>query len=170
MTIVNEPTARAILDAAHAAWNRRDLEDMLTWYCDDLTYFCNMGASDGGPLRVHGKAEMRAFLEPVLSVADCTSVPMSFNYRDGIGRAQVEVVIRHRKSGQQLQGTYRQILFFEDSKILALEEFHDAARMQAFWRLVQGLEEIVADPGKKKRATIQQLLADAHKPQPPFAK
>ena len=69
---LNEPTARSILEAAHAAWNRQDLEEMLGWYHDEITYFCNMGGSDGNALRLYGKADMRAFLEPVLRVADAS--------------------------------------------------------------------------------------------------
>ena len=135
---INELTARSILEAAHAAWNRQDIEAMLDWYADDLTYFCNTGGSDGDALRLYGKADMRAFLEPVLKVADCISVPCSFTYRDGIGRAHIEVVLRHRETGHTLQGTYRQLLFYRDFRISAVEEFHDAARMKAFWAMVQG--------------------------------
>lgn len=162
--ILNELTARAILEAAHAAWSKQDVEAMLTWYHDDLSYYCNMGGSDGNALRLFGKSDMRAFLEPVIKVADCISVPISFSYQNGMGRAQVEVIIRHRESGNVLNGTYRQILLFEDYKIKALEEFHDAARMRAFWEMVQG----PANPIGKNRSTITRLISDALKPQPPF--
>ena len=161
---INEPTARGILEAAHAAWNRRDIDAMLEWYHDDLTYFCNTGGSDGGALRLYGKADMRAFLSPVLNVADCISVPCSFTYQDGMGRAHIEVVLRHRKTGHTLQGTYRQLLFFRDFKISALEEFHDAARMKAFWAMVQGPQ----NEAHKNRTTVSRMLLNALKPQPRF--
>ena len=161
---INEPTARSILEAAHAAWNRQDIEAMLEWYHDDLTYFCNTGGSDGDALRLYGKADMRAFLTPVLKVADCISVPCAFTYQDGIGRAQIEVVLRHHETGHTLQGTYRQLLFYRDFKIQAVEEFHDAARMKAFWAMVQGPQS----PISKSRTTVSMMLSEALKPQPRF--
>ena len=163
---LNEPTARSILEAAHAAWNRQDLEDMLTWYHDDIAYYNNTGGIDGNVLKLYGKEEMRAFLQPVLDIADCISVPLTFNYRDDVGRAQVEVVIRHRQSGMKVKGTYRQFVTFQDFQIIALEEFHDAARMKAFWAMVHGH----VDPISKNRPAISKMLADALRTQPPFPK
>ena len=161
---LNEPTARSILEAAHAAWNRQNLEDMLTCYHDDITYYNNTGGIDGNVLKLYGKEDMRAFLQPVLDIADCISVPLTFNYRDDVGRAQVEVVIRHRQSGMELKGTYRQFVTFQNFQIIALEEFHDAARMKAFWTMVQG----PASPVQKNRTIISKLLSEALRPQPPF--
>ena len=161
---INEPTARGILEAAHATWNRQDIESMLDWYHDDLTYFCNTGGSDGDALRPYGKADMRAFLAPVLKVADCVSVPYSFSYQDGIGRAHIEVVLRHRETGHTLQGTYRQLVFFRDFKIQAIEEFHDAARMKAFWAMVHGPQS----PTTTSRTTVSKMLWEALRLQPRF--
>ena len=160
---LNEPTARSILEAAHAAWNRQDLEDMLTWYHDDIAYYNNAGGIDGNVVKLYRKSDMRAFLQPLLNVADCMSVPLTFNYRDGVGRAQVEVVIRHRRSGIKLKGTYRQFVTFQDLQIIAHEEFHDAARMKAFWAMVQS----PANPVEKNRTIIAKLLSQALRPQPP---
>ena len=133
---LGEAKARSILKAAHIAWSCGDIDGMLAQYVDDLTYFCNTGAPDGGPLELFGKPDMWAFLEPVLQIAECTTVPISFSYEDGVGRAQIDVVLRHLKTGHTLTGLYRQVVKFDGDKISAVEEFHDAARMRAFWNMV----------------------------------
>ena len=133
---LDEGAAATIIGAAHSAWSRGDLEGMLSWYCDDLTYFCNTGGPDGGALRLVGKSDLRAFLRPLLAVADCITTPATFTYRDGVGRAHIEVALRHLKSGHVLTGLYRQVIWFDGLQIAALEEFHDAARMRAFWAMV----------------------------------
>lgn len=135
--VLNEPMANAIFEAIHVAWSRQDLDAMLAWFCDDLTYFCNTGAKDLGPIRLHGKAEMRAFLQPIIDVAECVTVPVSFTFQNNIGRAQIEGYLKHRATANLLTAQYRQVVFFDRDKVTALEEFHDAARMRAFWRMVK---------------------------------
>lgn len=161
---LNEPTARSILEAAHAAWSKQNIDGMLDWYDDRLTYFCNVGGADGGELRLYGKADMRAFLSPVTAVADCVTVPFAFTFSNGIGRAQIEVYIKHRESGNLLHGTYRQVVEYRDYKIFAVEEFHDAARMRAFWAMVLG----PAIPDSKNSIIVSKLLRDALTQKPPF--
>jgi ketosteroid isomerase-like protein len=148
MTVLNEDTARAILEAFHAAWSKGNVEGMLSWCHDDVTNFLNMGAADGGPLRLFGKAEMRGFLLPVVDIAESVTVPVSFTFRDNIGRAQIEAYIQHRKTRNVLSGTFRQVIIFEGFKIAAIEEFHDGAKMKAFWEMV-AREEHQADQARE---------------------
>lgn len=133
---MNEETAKAILDAAHAAWSDGDLERMLSWYDEDLVYLANLGGPEGGPLRLEGKAALRAFLIPIIEVAESMSVTDSFQFADGVGRAQISCFLRHRTTGHVLSGTYRQRIIFKQDRVVQLEEFHDAAKVGAFWRLV----------------------------------
>jgi ketosteroid isomerase-like protein len=130
--------AREILDTAHAAWSRGDIEGVLAQYVDDLTYRCNTGGPNGAPLSIVGKRALRAFIESIAAVADSMSVTDYFRYQDGIGRASVECYIRHKGTGHMLAGSYRQIVTYRDGKIARSEEYHDAAKMAAFWRLIAG--------------------------------
>lgn len=141
---LTEEMARLIVEGAHRAWTQKDLDSMLSWYVDDLTYLCNVGGRDGGPLFLTGKEELRDFLLPVTEVADATSTLLEFRFQDGVGRARIDSELRHRKTGVVLKGTYRQVLTFANDKIAKLEEFHDAARMRAFWNLVSSVNP---DPG-----------------------
>ena len=61
-----------------------------------------------------------------------------FRFSDGVGRALIGAVIRHKDTGHKLAGTFRQVVYYRNNQIAQLEEFHDAARMAAFWRLVAG--------------------------------
>lgn len=135
---LDEHRARMILDQSHAAWSRGDIEGVLGCFSDDVTYCCNTGAPDGGPLIIVGKSEYRAMLQPIIAVAESVSVPEYFRFADGVGRAKVDCYIRHRTTHHTLVGSYRQIATFSGGRISRLEEFHDAAKMIAFWRMISG--------------------------------
>lgn len=100
---------------------------------------------------------MRGFLEPILKLADCISTPLSFSYSDCVGRAQIHFQLRHKETGNVLRGTFRQIVGFQDQRIISLDEFHDAARMNTFWSMVQG----PVNPVNRNRPIISKLLSDA---------
>ncbi|WP_198011167.1 nuclear transport factor 2 family protein [Hyphomicrobium zavarzinii] len=132
--------AREILDSTHNAWSRGDVEALLALYADDLTYWCNAGSLDGVPYVIEGKQGLRTFLRSILSVAESATATEHFQFEEGIGRAKVEAYIRHRRTGHVLSGSYRQIITFRGRKIIRLEEYHDAAKMAAFWRMVTSEE------------------------------
>ena len=139
---VDELKARIILDMAHAAWSRGDIEGVLDNYVDDLTYVCNTGGPDGGPLLIAGKQGLREMLLSISEVAESVSVSEYFRYEDGIGRAKIECYIRHKTTRHVLVGSYRQIMTYRGDKIERMEEFHDAAKMIAFWQMISGDEAI----------------------------
>jgi ketosteroid isomerase-like protein len=135
---IDEHRARMILDRAHAAWSRGDVEGVLSQYVEDLTYCCNTGGVDGGPLMITGKQGLREMLQPIVDVAESVSVSEYFRFNEGMGRAKIECYIRHRKTRHMLVGSYRQLVTYRGDKIERLEEFHDAAKMVAFWRMISG--------------------------------
>jgi hypothetical protein len=47
-----------------------------------------------------------------------------------------------------LSGQYRQVFTFKNDKIIQLEEFHDAAKLATFWRLVTQTEAMVAEANR----------------------
>lgn len=135
---LDEHRARMILDSSHAAWSRGDIEGVLSNYVDDLTYYCNTGGPDGGPLSIVGKQALRDMLQPIADVAESVSVSEYFRFSDGIGRAKIECYIRHRTTHHTLVGSYRQLVTYRGNRIARMEEFHDAAKMIAFWRMISG--------------------------------
>jgi ketosteroid isomerase-like protein len=127
-----------ILQATHAAWSTGDVEGVVSHFVDDVTYFCNTGGPDGGPLTIQGKKPYREFLQQIVEVAESVSVSEYFRFADGIGRAKIECYIRHKTTRHTLVGSYRQLVTYRGDKIERLEEFHDAAKMIAFWRMISG--------------------------------
>lgn len=135
---LDEHRARMILDSTHAAWSRGDVEGLLRYYVDDVSYFCNTGGPDGGPLLITGKQAYGEMLQMIADVAESVSVAEFFRFQDGVGRANVECYIRHKQTRHTLVGSYRQLITYRGDKIARTEEFHDAAKMIAFWRMVTG--------------------------------
>lgn len=137
--------ARSVLDATHNAWCKGEIERLLSYYADDCTYWCNAGTLDGAPFIIEGKQGLRTFLASITAVAESASVIDHFQFEDGIARASIEAYIRHRRTGHVLAGSYRQVVFYRGRKIARCEEYHDAAKMAAFWRLVTS-DETAEDP------------------------
>jgi ketosteroid isomerase-like protein len=135
---IDEHRARLILNAAHAAWSNGDIEGVLNQYTDDLTYWSNTGAPDGGPLVIEGKDGLREMLNSIVAVAESVSVAEYFRFIDGTGRANIECYIRHKTTGHTMVGSYRQVVTYRGDRISRTDEFHDAARMAAFWRMITG--------------------------------
>lgn len=135
---LDEHRARMIVESAHAAWSRGDVDGAVRYCADGITYFCNTGGPDGGPLTIVGKEAYRQFLQQIVDVAESVSVPEYFRFEDGVGRTTIDCYIRHKTTRHTLVGSYRQLVTYDGPWIVRLEEFHDAAKMIAFWRMISG--------------------------------
>lgn len=131
----DEYRARSVLEAAHNAWCKADIDRVLSYYASDCTYWCNAGI-DGTPFVLEGKPAFRAYLQSIISAAESRTVIDLFQFDGDTARAQVDAYVRHRGTGHVLAGSYRQIVTYRGTKIWRIEEYHDAAKMAAFWRLV----------------------------------
>lgn len=145
MRKLDEHMARSLLESSHDAWCKGEIERLLSYYVDDCTYWCNCGSLDGSPFIIEGKPHYRTFLMSISSVAESASVIEHFQFEDGVARVKAEAYIRHRRTGHVLSGTYRQVVTYRGRKILRTEEFHDAAKMAAFWRMVTCDETAAAE-------------------------
>jgi ketosteroid isomerase-like protein len=134
---ISEEMARELIYALHDAWNKRDIEALLSVYADDFSFWANVGGPDGGPLVMNGKADLRQFFE-VWKDFDCLSVPQNFHFENGVGRCSVEFYICDPRSGLKHASTYRQLLTYRDDRILRMEQYHDARAMAAFLSLMSG--------------------------------
>jgi len=132
----DETIARDVLDSAHVAWSKGDVEAILQCCTDDLVYWSNTGGPWGRPLELEGKAALHDFLTSIVEVAECVSATDYFTFASGTGRAKVECYIRHRQTGLFHSCTFRQLVTFRGSRIAKLEDYHDAAMMTSFWRLI----------------------------------
>lgn len=126
--------ALAVIEAAHEAWNNGDIDKMLESYVDDMVSITNTGP-DGGPMRIEGKAAFRACFEPIMSILDTKTSIVAFQLKGTTARVRFRAYLRHYATGLEMTGTYREICTFRENKIWKIEDFHDAAKMSAFWRL-----------------------------------
>jgi ketosteroid isomerase-like protein len=129
-------TAHNILITVHDAWSNGALERMLSHYADDVVYWCNAGHVQGQPFQMDGKQGLRTFLHTILAVAESGSSVADFKFEDGVGYATINAYVKHRRTGHEISGTYKQIITFRNRKISRLEEFHDGEKMSTFWRMV----------------------------------
>lgn len=129
-----ESEAVELLHAAHEAWNKRDVARLLDLFVDDMTYWSNVGGLQG-PTIIPGKPAFQQYVAGLENM-EGLSVPHSFKFKDGIGSASVEFFLRDRRTGHSHSGTFRQVLYYRDNKILRIEEYHDAAALAAFMNLL----------------------------------
>lgn len=123
----------------------RDLDRMLSYYSPDVVYTCNAEVVGSEPVRYTGREGMRSFLEPLLSVIECISVMDAMHF-DGIrARTTISCYTKHIATGIVLSGQYRQVIRFKNGLIDQLEEFHDAAKLASFWKLVAHTENLARD-------------------------
>jgi ketosteroid isomerase-like protein len=134
---LNYDTAKAIVEEAHRAWSATDIDAVLRTYADDIWFQRNAADMSSAPLVVQGRAAMGDFLRDIASKAPGMATVESFQFHSGIGRSRVRYFLRDRETGQSLSGTYRQIVMFRGMLISRIEQFHDAARLAAFFRLIE---------------------------------
>jgi ketosteroid isomerase-like protein len=127
--------ALALVETSHHEWCRGNLDGMFAQYSDDMEFWCNAGDPSGGPVEMKGKEAFRESLAAVLRTTRCWSNMLSFDYDEGRARILAEYRMEHIASAVTLRGTYRQIVFYKSRKIRRLEEYHDAGRLNAFWKL-----------------------------------
>ena len=125
------------MEAAHVAWNAGSLEGVLDKYVDDLVYISNAEGENGGPLTIYGKEAFRHRFAPVLAAVESKTAIEGFHFQDGLARVRLSTFVRHRTTGHVLTGSFRQLMHFRQLQICKLEDIHDAAKMRAFWQLVQ---------------------------------
>lgn len=139
--------AETIVNACHDAWSTRDLDRMFRLYDPEAVYACNTEEGVAAPVRYVGDAH-RAFLTSLLDLIESVSVVEGFQFSGNTARTTVGCYMKHYSTGIVLSGQYRQVYTFKNDKIIQLEEFHDAAKLATFWRLVTQTEAMLTDANR----------------------
>ncbi len=130
-------TGRAAIQGFNAAWDNNDVDGALACFADDAVYVVNIadtGLSFGG--KKSGKAAIRAAFVRMRSDFDVILYrPFPVSGDDETLHGQVEFIYRHKHSGEDLSGRFRHVWTVRDGVIVRCEEYHDAARIEAFMRL-----------------------------------
>ncbi len=127
--------AFALVETSHHEWRRANLDGLFNQYNDHMEFWCNVGGPDGEPVEIKGKAAFRETLAAVIRTTRCWSGISTFDYDGTRARTLADYRLQHIASAVSLKGTYRQVVYFERGKIQRLEEYHDAGRLNAFWKL-----------------------------------
>lgn len=133
--MLTDEQARALIESAHSAWSRGDLDAMLALFCDDMEFWCNAGDPSGGPIEFKGKKDFGLSLEPILRTTNAKSRVVSFRFDGEVAHVRASIRIESLISGAKIVAEYRQLVRFKGHQIVRMEEFHDAGLLTAFWKL-----------------------------------
>lgn len=135
-----------ILEAGYASWAARDLPATLSVFSVDVVFAIHV-PPEVAPLagEVHGRDELALRLAAILDDFDFIEyVPLQITAEGGQFHSRVRFHYRHKQTGLDYEGTMRHVWRVEGDKIVRFEEFHDAERVRAFFRL---LAQAKSNPG-----------------------
>jgi ketosteroid isomerase-like protein len=135
--MLNYKTARAVVEEAHRAFSAGDIGAVLETYTDDFYFKRNAEDFIGPPLLIEGKDAMRSFLTAIMQKAECMSIIDTFTFHSGIGRARALYYLKDRQTGASYTSNLRQLMTFRKMQIASMEVYHDRARLNAFFRLIE---------------------------------
>jgi ketosteroid isomerase-like protein len=143
---------RAIVESFLACWSVQDVEMTIAHVHDDLVYVLYISETAlpyGGETR--GKDNVRAVLYAILAEFDYLRYePEIISVEGDAVRVAVAFVYHHRRTGENLSGTKRFVVHLKEGLINRIDEYHDAAKVEAFMRLTAQRTEAdeVASPPK----------------------
>lgn len=133
-------SGRATVEDFNAARENDDIDGALACFADDAVYVLHIAdtaLSFGG--EKSGKDAIRSAFDRMRSDFDFILYrPFPLSGDGEAVRGQVEFIYRHKHSGEHLSGRFRLVWTVRDGLIVRCEEYHDAARIEAFMRLFGG--------------------------------
>ncbi|WP_157135444.1 MULTISPECIES: nuclear transport factor 2 family protein [unclassified Hyphomicrobium] len=133
---INIEIIRAILESAQEAWNSGSVEGVLDKYVEDIIYTTNTGGPKGESVTIQGKENVRHRYLTAMEQVESRSQIEYLRWDNGLVRTRLLVDMQHRETGVVLTTRLRQIIRFRGFLIAEIQDFHDAARLAAFWRFV----------------------------------
>ena len=134
---MHNPGPEYVLREFYAAWLGGDYERSLNCFADDVVvaqYLPRDVFAFGGESQ--GLAELRDRMLAFLSQFELLDYrPLNIVIQPPLARAQIYFRIRHKASGQKLDGVLRQEAVIENNRITCLREYHDCERFLAFMQL-----------------------------------
>lgn len=129
---------RDVATRALQRWGERDLDGTLELIAEDVVHVLNIDGNLAPFAKsVAGKAELRPKLQSMLDALWFEQFDIvSVKALDTCARALITIRYRHRQTGEELATTFRMIMEVTDGLITLMEEYHDAAYVEAFLRLV----------------------------------
>lgn len=139
MAIADE---RAAFHLAHLAWGAGDFDGFMALIADDIVYTVNV---DGEQLpyaaSTVGKEQVRQRMLLLLDTFVVNAFVMEhLVHEPTYSRSSVLGYYTHKKTGEYLEIKIRFRGWVKDGLITRLEEYHDAAYVEAFHRFVTHLQ------------------------------
>jgi len=133
---INIEIIRAILESAREAWNSGSVEGVLDKYVEDIIYTTNTGGPNGESLTIRGKEDVRRRYLGAMALIESRSRIEYVRWDNGLVRTRLVATMRHRETGIESTVRLRQLIRFRGFLIAEIQDFHDAAKLAAFWRFV----------------------------------
>ncbi len=128
----------AVVEGFNQAWQAGDLEGALAHCAPDVVYALHLdeNADEHGGCWV-GLDEVRTVLSRLRERFEFEVFrPTIMGVSGDTVRQRVEFTGIHKASGERMSLRYRLVFIVRKGKIFQADEFHDAAMLQAFFRLV----------------------------------
>lgn len=130
-----EEQARSLLEKAHYEWSSGNPDGMVACFAKDMVFWCNAGDPAGGPIQFDSSEAFRQSLKAVMETTRSRSEVVSFSFDGTVARANIRIRLESLVNGIVLVATYREVVRYRGLLISRIEEYHDAARLTAFWKL-----------------------------------
>ena len=141
-TVAGHPSTEQVVRTALSAYAAQDFETFLAQLADDVVYTLWLDETVlpfAGEAR--GKSEFGGRLALMHRAFDYVLWrPLSVNIQGEIATNQIEFMLKHRATGEMVTGRCRFVTRVVDGRVVQVDEHHDRERIQAFMRLVGGVE------------------------------
>lgn len=131
-------TPADIVEEYWQVWSRRDKSAALALAADDICYALYVPEEVlpfGGVTR--GKASISDRLQTILDIFDTLAYRGHVTQVAGsVVHGRVEYAFRHKMTGEEIDGSMRQVIRIEDGRIVDWQEYTDVERVRAFMRLI----------------------------------
>lgn len=128
----------AIMEAFCAAYARRDLELAGSMLADDIVFALHVDRDivPFGGVTI-GKEQVRRRWAMIVALFDMPLYRLDSAVADGDEvRARIAYRFCHKATGEEIDGHMRIVALIRDGLIARGNEYHDRARVEAFFRLV----------------------------------
>ena len=138
-----EAYTKRVFEQTMTAWANQDLDRALSFVSDDIVHTLNVdGELVPFAASVKGKAAMREKLELMLNTFEIGAcVTDHVSVQGNTTRANMKAIYVHLASGQRLVTKFRYVIEQRDGLIVRINEFHDAAYLEAFMRFIAASEK-----------------------------
>ena len=129
---------RLIVEAMYASWAAQDLSSVAACLHRDATYTLHL-PKGAWPIAgdVRGKRKIVTSLAEILRDFEVVEYrPLKVTESDDAATSRAKIHYGHKATGLSYEATIRNVWRIEGDKVRSFEVFHDAARLRAFFEMV----------------------------------